>query len=273
MARASAVALGMMLPLACAQKNDSPPPLAPMPLPALGTSGPDAGDEQQAREALFEVEQVPIWGEELPSRALAIEVDQAIISIAGARVDRLASNWSEQVLKAIGKHPAVMLSFDPERYLADVAELFALLAATGREVWLRHPDAAVAFKVILFDNGRFERWLNEPKPGKIRVIQRADGFELQTNIGKMPGADPNGPTIPSRGGKIDIARLRRALALLKERFPNAQDSCLVPSYGTELPSIARALSGYYRGNGKRIFDALCLVYPPAGRAPAAPAPR
>jgi len=270
MARASALALGMVLLSACSQKNDSPPPLAPAPLPALGTSAPDPGGEQQAREALFEVEQVPVWGDELPSRALAIKVDAAIISIAGTQVDRLASNWPEQVLRAIGKHAPVMLSFDAERYFADVAELFALLAATDREVWLRHPDAEVAFKVVLFDNGRFERWLNEAKPGKIRVIQRADGFELQTNIGKMPGADPNGPTVPSRGGKIDLARLRRALALLKERFPNAPDSCLVPSYGTELPSIARALSGYYRGKGKRIFDALCLVYPPAGRAPAAP---
>lgn len=267
MARETAVALGMMLLSACSPKNDSPPPVAPAPLPALGISGPDAGDERQAREALFEVEQVPVWGDELPSRALAIDVDAKIISIAGARVDRLASNWSEQVLRATGKHSAVMLSFDGQRYLADVAELFALLAATDREVWLRHPDAAVAFKVILFDNGRFERWLNEPKPGKIRVIQRADGFELQTNIGKMPGADPNGPTVPTRGGKIDIARLRRALALLKERFPNAQDSCLVPSYGTELPSITRALSGYYRGKGKRIFDGLCLVYPPAAQVP------
>ncbi len=273
MARASAVALWTMLLLACSQKNDSPLPLAPAPLPTLGTGGPDAADEQQAREALFEVEQVPVWGEELPSRTLAIEVDARIISVAGAKVDRLASDWSELVLKAIGKHPAVMLSFDAERYLADVAELFALLAAADREVWLRHPDAEVAFKVILFDNGRFERWLNEPKPGKIRVIQRADGFELQTNIGKMPGADPNGPTVPRRGGKLDLARLRRALALLKERFPNASDSCLVPSYGIELPSIARALSGYYRGKGKRIFDGLCLVYPPAGRAPAAPASR
>src|SRR5262249_40131559 len=159
--------------------------------------------------------------------------------------------------------------FDTERYLAEEAELFALLAALDREVWLRHPEAKVAFKIALFDNGRFERWLNEPKPGKVRVIQRADGFELQTNIGKMPAADPNGPTVPSPGGKLDIARLRRALALLKGRFPDAQDSCLVPSYGTQLPSIARALSGYYRGNGKRIFDGLCLVYPPAGRAPAA----
>ena len=267
------MALGMMVLSACSQKTDSPPPVAPVPLPELGISGRDAGDEQRAREALFEVEQVPVWGDELPSRALAIDVGEKVISIAGAKVDRLAPNWSEQVLRAIGKHPAVLLSFDADRYLADVAGLFALLAAAGGEVWLRHPDAQVAFKVILFDNSRFERWLNEPKPGKIRVIQRADGFELQTNIGKMPGADPNGPTIPSRGGKIDIARLRRALALLKERFPNAQDSCLVPSYGTELPSIARALSGYFRGRGKRIFDGICLVYPPTVRGPAAQVPR
>src|SRR5262249_62079378 len=124
MARASAVALGMMVLSACSQKNDSPPPVAPAPVPTLGISGPDAGNERQEREALFEVEQVPVWGDELPSRALAIDVGAKVISIAGAKVDRLASNWSEQVLRAIGKHPAVMLSFDAERYLADMAELF-----------------------------------------------------------------------------------------------------------------------------------------------------
>src|SRR5262249_16066665 len=174
MARASNVALGTMLLLACSQKNDSPPALAPAPLPTLAPGGPDAGDEP-AREALFEVEQVPAWGDEPPSGALAIEVDAESISVAGAKVDRHASNWSKQVLGAIGKHAAVMLSFDTERYLAEEAELFALLAALDREVWLRHPEAKVAFKIALFDNGRFERWLNEPKPGKVRVIQRADG--------------------------------------------------------------------------------------------------
>src|SRR5215472_891721 len=125
MARASKVALGTVLLLSCSQKNDSPPAFAPAPLPTLALVGPDAGDER-AREALFEVEQVPAWGDEPPSGALAIEVDAEIISVAGAKVDRHASNWSEQVLRAIGKHPAVMLSFDTERYLAEVAEVFAL---------------------------------------------------------------------------------------------------------------------------------------------------
>jgi hypothetical protein len=273
MARASTLVFGTMLLSACPQKNDqSLQSIAPVPLPTLGVHSPDGGT-QLAREALFDVEQVPVWGEELPASALAIEVDAATISIAGRRVDRLAANWPEQVLEALGKHRAVLLGSDPERYLADLAELFALLATGDREVWLRHPDAKVAFKVVLFDNAQFEAWLNEPKPGKIRVIQRADGFELQTNLGKMAGPDPNGPTVPTPAGKLDIARLRRGLALLKERFPNAEDSCLVPSYGTELPSIARALSGYYRAKGKRIFDRLCLVYPRAVRPPGAAMPR
>src|SRR5262249_32276438 len=113
---------------------------------------------------------------------------------------------------------------------------------------------------------RAEAW-QSPRHSASGWFRAADEYRQDA------GRDPNGPTVPSPGGKLDIARLRRALALLKGRFPDAQDSCLVPSYGTQLPSIARALSGYYRGNGKRIFDGLCLVYPPAGRAPAAPAPR
>ncbi len=274
MVRASAVVFGSLLLGACPQQsNPSLQSLAPIPLPPLEASRADAGAAAEPRDAWLDVESTPVWGDDLPAAALAMHVEAATVSIGGRTIDRLASSWSEQVLAAVGKRGAVLLDSDPERYLADFAPLLALLAASGIEVWLRHPDGPVAFKVLLFDNARFESWLNEPKPGKIRVIQRADGFELQTNIGKMAGSDPNGPTVPTRGGKLDIARLRRGLELLQGRFPSANESCLVPSFGSELPAIARALSGYYRGKGRRIFDVLCLVYPPSGQPPAAATPR
>jgi hypothetical protein len=48
---------------------------------------------------------------------------------------------------------------------------------------------------------------------------------------------------------------------LKERFGDVPDACLVPSFGTELAQIGQALSGFYSGTAKPIFDQLCLVYP------------
>ncbi|HZN95074.1 MAG TPA: hypothetical protein VFB81_20310, partial [Myxococcales bacterium] len=97
--------------------------------------------------------------------------------------------------------------------------------------------------------------------GKVRAIQRADGFELMTKIGKLPGADPNGPTVPVRGGRMDVATLRHGLARLKERFPKADDACLVPSFGTEVQAIARALTGFWSASGEPVYSQVCLVYP------------
>ncbi|MGA9525748.1 MAG: hypothetical protein WBV82_30095 [Myxococcaceae bacterium] len=31
-----------------------------------------------------------------------------------------------------------------------------------------------------------------------------DGYDLQTAVGKLTGPDPNGPTVPLRGGKWDV---------------------------------------------------------------------
>ena len=264
------MALGSLLLFGCSEKNKEPPQsAAPAPLPALEPERMVAdGSTDDAREALFRVEAVPAWGEGLPLSAQPLYVEATTISVGKKTVSRLAPDWSAQVRGLLsGKQCAVLLDSDPERYLADLADLLELLAKAGCDVWIRHPDAPVAFKVTLRDNTEFERWLVEPAPGKIRVIQRADGFEIQTNIGKMAGSDRNGPTVPTRSGKLDIGRLPRALEQLKERFSNAPDSCLVPSYGIELPSIARALSGYYRAEGKRIFNELCLVYPPVARPP------
>ena len=128
-------------------------------------------------------------------------------------------------------------------------------------MFFRHPTEAVAYPVVLRDEEGFRAWLDEAKPGKVRIIQRADGFELQTNVGKLPGADPNGPTVPLRGGQQDLATLRRGLARLKERFTVTEDVCYVPSFGSELRAITAAFSADYRAPGKPLFRQLCLVYP------------
>jgi hypothetical protein len=129
-------------------------------------------------------------------------------------------------------------------------------------VWLAHPDDAdVAFRLTLRDAPAFQAWIDEPVPGKVRVIHRADGFELQTNLGKLPGADPNGPTVPVRGGKMDLTTLQRGFVRVQAKFKSAPDVCFVPSFGMELQQIARALAVNYAKPDQPFFEGLCLVYP------------
>jgi len=253
---------GLALPLACSQKPQEPlQSLAPAPLPRLapGTTV-DAGSAEDP-EAAFRVESVPVYGEKLPERAKSLSIEHGNLPVMGKPADPSTPDGAQQIRSVLAASKVLLLRTDGNDFLAEAAPLLALIDDAGSELWIKHPSAPVAFKVALRSEQAFERWLDEPKPGKIRVIQRADGFELQTNIGKMPGPDPNGPTVPVRGGQLDIARLRRGLSRLKERFGDARDSCLVPSFGTDLAQIGQALSGHYSGPGAPIFDQLCLVYP------------
>jgi len=79
-------------------------------------------------------------------------------------------------------------------------------------------------------------------------------------VGKLPGPDPNGPTVPVRGGRLDIATARQGLSRLQQRF-HAEDACLVPSFGTELRAVATALTAFWVGPKEPLFTELCLVYP------------
>jgi hypothetical protein len=260
----AAIALPLML--SCSQKSAEPSQtVAPEPRPRIGLAGgPDAGGRDDA-EAPFRVEIAPVWGQQLPERVKSLRPEHGALPILGRRIDPTTSDGAREIRSILAASTVLLLRTDGENFLAEVAPLLALLDDAGSELWIKHPAAPVAFRVVLRSEQAFQRWLDEPKPGKIRIIQRADGFELQTNIGKIAGPDPNGPTVPLRGGQLDIARLRRGLSQLKERFGTARDSCLVPSFGTELGQIGRALSGYYSGPAAPIFDQLCLVYPRAAR--------
>jgi hypothetical protein len=156
---------------------------------------------------------------------------------------------------------AVLVVPDADTFMAQTSELLEVLRDSAAEVWLKHPDAAVAYRLVLRDEEGFREWLAEVAPGKLRIIQRSDGFELSTSVGKLPGGDPNGPSVPVRGGKQDIATLRKGLERLKGRFKTAEDLCLVPSFGTEVAQAARALSGVYTAPGEPLFETLCLIYP------------
>lgn len=222
------------------QKPAAPIPRAtPRPLEPLERVTLDAGD---AREALYEV---------VPFTPVGPPVPQ------GARLVTLAG---EKTAVPAGTGPIVFVP-DEETYLAQLAPALSALSAGKDEVWLKHPDAPIAFKLKLRDAPEFQAWIDEPVPGKLRVIQRGDGFELQTNLGKLPGGDPNGPTVPLRGGQLDLTTLQRGFQRIQSKFKSAPDVCFVPSFGTELAKVARAMAVNYVSADTAYFAETCLVYP------------
>jgi hypothetical protein len=196
-----------------------------------------------------DAERSTIWGDPIPQGAARIELLGSSAKLGGKPLGDL---------RAIGK---ALLITDFDTFLAEAAPVLEMLDRSAIETWLVHPAAPVAFKLTLKDERAFQSWLDQPIPGRIRVVQRADGLELQTGLGKLAGPDPNGPTIPLREGQLDLRSFRQSLLSLQRRFQNANDACLVPSFGTEIAKIATALSGFYRAPGERIFSEICLVYP------------
>ncbi|HEY2437350.1 MAG TPA: hypothetical protein VGH93_09220 [Solirubrobacteraceae bacterium] len=168
------------------------------------------------------------------------------------------------LLAAIGKGPALLVP-DDATYMAEISPLLAALDDAKVPAWILHPGGAVAFAVELRDEAAFDAWLDEARPGKVRVIQRQDGLELVSGIGKLPGPDPNGPTVPVRGGHLDIATTREGLRRLQARF-KVSEACLVPSFGTELRAVGTVISAFWSGPKEPLFDTVCLVYPRPGAA-------
>ena len=213
-------------------------PLARLePLEPVRVEEDDAGVE-----AFFKIVVLPPVGPPLPADVVTVTLDEE------------KSSWD-------GVAKRVLLVPVGEIYLAQASALLAKLDDAGADVWLKHPEANIAFGLKLRDEPAFQAWLDEPVAGKLRVIHRADGFELQTNLGKLPGPDKNGPTVPVRGGKMDLSTLHRGLEKISGRFKGAPDVCFVPSFGTELEKIARAMSVNYVSPESAYFPETCLVYP------------
>ncbi|GMT96982.1 hypothetical protein KH5H1_11010 [Corallococcus caeni] len=252
------------------------------PVPAASSATPlraEAGASSRApadagtwADATVTPVSAPVYGEPLPDDVLRLELSgdrarlgaEALVPARGPDAARLAE-------RVRGRDVLVAVE-DADTFLAQVSDTLAVLRTQARAVWLQHPDAPVAYRLVLRDEQGFRAWLEEVAPGKLRIIQRADGFELTTSVGKLPGPDRNGPSVPVRGGRQDIATLRRELARLKGRFTTSDDLCLVPSFGTEVAQVARALGGTYVAPEEGLFDTLCLVYPTPRPAPDAGSP-
>ncbi len=202
-----------------------------------------------------------MYGEEVPGEALRLELAGEVVRLGGEALQPLPSPSRPRGWPSASRARRVLVVPDADTFLVQTSEALEVLRDSAEEVWLKHPDAAVAYRLVLRDEEGFRAWLAEVAPGKLRIIQRPDGFELTTSVGKLPGGDPNGPSVPVRGGKQDLATLRKGLGLLKGRFKTAEDICLVPSFGTEVAQAARAFSGVYTAPGEPLFETLCLVYP------------
>ena len=152
---------------------------------AHADAGGARGDEP------FQVVPLKPVGPPAPSGATLVRLDGEGATVNGRRLE-------VRELKG-----PLLLAPTPETYLAQVAGWLAQLDDARAEVWLAHPDEAIAFRLTLRDESSFQAWLDEPVAGKVRIIQREDGFEVVTNMGKLPGWDPNGPTVPLRGGQLE----------------------------------------------------------------------
>ena|GEM_PF-319603 len=248
----------LLVAVGCREEKAAEPlqSLKPEPLPSLSTGvgrAPEDGGPSARRD-------VPVYGEALPSDALRLSLTGEQVRLGAESFEPSRPESLARLAERV-KGRDVLLVPDADTFLVQVSELLAMLRDSAKAVWLAHPDAPVAYPLVLRDEDGFRAWLSEVAPGKLRIIQRADGFELSTSVGKLPGPDANGPSVPVREGRQDLAMLRHGLVLLEGRFKQSEDICLVPSFGTEVSQAARALGAVYTAPGEPLFDTLCLVFP------------
>lgn len=248
--RLSLLAL-VVLSAGCAEKKEPPARATPKPLAPLEPVRPDAGQELVLEDdPLFKVVPLKPLGPKPPGGATVVQLDGDRALVDGKPVTDIAALKGPVLLVPVG-----------DTYLVQVSALLAALDDAGTETWFKHPDLELAYPVKLRDEPTFQKWLEEPVPGKLRVIHRADGFELQTNMGKLHGGDPNGPTVPLRGGQMDLSTLQKGYQTLQARFTSAPDYCLMPSFGMELAQTVRAMAANYLSDDEAFFPGTCLVYP------------
>lgn len=239
------VLLGVVVAACTSQKKEPPPRAVPQPLEPLARVEVDAGEEDPIQRV---VPFTPV-GPPLPAGATVLTLDGEAAKLGDAPFD---------VAKVSGP---VLLVPTAETFLVQAAPVLAALDDAKATVWLKHPDAALAFELTLRDEPDFQAWIDEPVPGKLRIVHRADGFEMQTNLGKLPGADRNGPTVPVRGGQMDLTTLSKGFKQIRQRFLSAPDVCFVPSFGMELSQVARAMAANFASAEQAWFPETCLVYP------------
>lgn len=86
-------------------------------------------------------------------------------------------------------------------------------------------------------------WMDAATPlAKVRLMVRADGMEVVTVRGKIPGPDRYGPSVPTRRGAHDFPALAAALARLAAHLPQEDEAALLASPRTPFQTAAQALA-------------------------------
>jgi hypothetical protein len=250
------------------QPRATPRPAAPLaPLNAARPEAIDAAIDE--RERLHIIVPLTVLGSTVPGNASRLTLDNGKCVLQGQSFDAEVPEQMQQLKSKLTAGP-VLVTAVGETYMAQAAPVLTVLRDARAEVWLAHPDANLAYQVTLRDEPAFAAWLDDPVPGKLRVIQRSDGFELTTNMGKLPGGDANGPTVTPRGGQMDLKTLQNGLIKIKGRFKNAPDLCFMPSYATALNDTVRAIAANYEKSDEGIFKEVCVVFPRPREKPKKP---
>lgn len=199
------------------------------------------------------------------SAEVSLSVRDRLLLLPGGRRCGLTDIGCAQALAAL-RGKAVALELDPALAMADLTMPLSRLSEAledGAAACLAVSDSrerrCVAFRP--FSGEEFGAWLDAEKPlGKLRVIMRADGFEVVADRGKVPGPDRFGPSLPPIGGRPDFDGLDRMLGKLARRFPEEDQAALAPSPGLRLRDVGRAL-GLLSGLGGERFPRAYLVFP------------
>lgn len=243
---------------ACSKENTDSAPSAQ---PLREKTQPKKVDSVVEAEERAEAEQVtpeaPLYGQPLPKQAVRLLIDEEGRTTLGEKIVKMSTPQEREWLSG-GR--GWLISAHPEVYMAQLRPLWAALDDAKAEVWLEHRESGRAFRVELQDEQAFKTWLEAAVPGRVRVIQRGDGLELSTVFGKLPGFDPQGPSVPNQKGRVDVGSARTGLMSLRRRFKAADEIYFVPSNGTELTQVMEALSANFQGPDEPLFPKVSLVY-------------
>ena len=149
-------------------------------------------------------------------------------------------------LQALVGQP-LSIEFEASLLVAELSRPLGQVAAilgSGETVCLRVAAAGQArcLDVLPRPASALGPWMDAERPlAKIRLMVRADGMEIVTARGKIPGPDRYGPSVPTKGGRHDAALLSQSLAKLAAYFPDENHVALLASPQTSAQTVAMAL--------------------------------
>lgn len=149
-------------------------------------------------------------------------------------------------LQALAGQP-LSIEFEASLIVAELSQPLGRIAAIlgpSETICLRVAAAGQArcLDVLPRPSSALGAWMDAERPlAKIRLMVRADGMEVVTSRGKIPGPDRYGPSIPTKDGRHDAALLSQSLARLAAYFPEENDAALLASPQTSAQTVAMVL--------------------------------